>query len=183
MTPIDGFLPLIKAKAHAGFLKNTHEEEELDDFEYYRMPGFNPTKESVLIEVEGDSMQPTVMSGDILICQTQKNYNYVLDGTIVILVTEGELITTRVFKHEDENYFQLESDNVNIHTKKEIRKSEVNQLLLVLGKVSNVLVPKKEVALKGKIKSMEESLDLLKKEVFKITKKLGTVKNKETRNF
>lgn len=183
MTPIDGFLPLIKAKAHAGFLKNAHEEDVMEDFEYYRIPGFNPTKESVLIEIEGDSMQPTVMSGDILICQTQKNYDYVLDGTIVILVTEGELITTRVFKHEDNNYFRMESDNVDFQSKKEIRKSEIIQLLLVLGKVSNVLIPKKEVALKGKIKSMEESLEFLKKEVFKITKKLSAVKNKKTRNF
>lgn len=169
----NGFLPLINAKAHAGFLKNAHKEDVMDDFEYYRIPGFNPTKESVLIEVEGSSMQPTVISGDILLCQTQTNLDYVLDGSIVIIVTEGELLITRVHTHEDKRMFKMESDNPEDKDKKEIKKSEIIQLLMVLGKVSNILIPHRELAFKGKLKTLEESIESLSKEVFKISKKLN----------
>lgn len=166
----NGFLPLINAKAHAGFLKNAHEEKVLEDFEFYKIPGFNPTKDSLLIEIEGNSMQPTVIAGDVLICQPQKNLEHVLDGSIVILVTEGELLTTRLFKHEDNNYFRMKGDNFDEEDKKEIRKSEIIKLLMVLGKVSSLLIPHKELVFKGRLKTLEESVEFLNKRVYQMEK-------------
>lgn len=173
MNSKNGFLPLINAKAHAGFLKGTSEEDVMDDFEYYRIPGFNPTTDSVLIEIEGTSMQPTINEGDILICQTQPNFDYVIDGSTAILVTDEEFVVTRLFKHEDSRFFRIEGDNTDEQSKKEIAKSKILKLLLVLGKVSNALLPHKEMAFKGKLKSLEESIDLLNLEVFKISQKLN----------
>lgn len=171
MTAKNGFLPLIDAKAHAGFIKNAHKEDVFDNFEFYRIPGYKPTEESVLIEIVGDSMQPTIISGDTLICQTQKP-DYVIDGSIAIVVTEGELLTTRLFKHQDNNYFRMESDNPNDESKKEIKKSKILRLLLVIGKVSNAILPHKELAFKGKLKELEDSLESLNKEVYKMNKKI-----------
>lgn len=172
----NGFLPLINAKAHAGFLKGVPEENVMDDFEYYRIPGFNPTSDSVLIEIEGTSMQPTINEGDVLICQQQRNFDYVIDGSTAILVTQDEFVLTRLFKHEDNRFFKIEGDNTDEVSKKEISKSKILKLFLVLGKVSNALLPHKEMAFKGKIKSLEESIDSLNKEVFKISKKLDKEK-------
>lgn len=177
MNSKNGFLPLINAKAHAGFLKGTPEENVMDDFEYYRIPGFNPTSDSVLIEIEGTSMQPTINEGDVLICQIQRNFEYVLDGSTAIVVTEKEFVLTRLFKHEDNRYFRIEGDNTaEENKKKDIAKSKILKLLLVLGKVSNALLPHKELAFKGKLRSLEESIDLLSKEVFKISELLKTDK-------
>ena len=176
MNSKNGFLPLINAKAHAGFLKGVVEDNVMDDFEYYRIPGFNPTSDSVLNEIEGTSMQPTINEGDILICQTQPNFDYVIDGSTAIVVTDDEFVLTRLFKHEDPRYFRIEGDNSDEQTKKEIAKSKILKLLLVLGKVSNALLPHKEMAFKGKLKSLEESIDLLNIEVFKISKKLNVAK-------
>lgn len=172
----NGFLPLINAKAHAGFLKGMHEENVMDDFEYYRIPGFNPTSDSVLIEIEGTSMQPTINEGDVLICQQQRNFDYVIDGSTAILVTKDEFVLTRLFKHEDNRFFKIEGDNTDEVSKKDISKSKILKLFLVLGKVSNALIPHKEMAFKGKIKSLEESIESLNKEVFKISKKLDKEK-------
>ncbi|MDT0641399.1 S24/S26 family peptidase [Zunongwangia sp. F363] len=172
----NGFIPLINAKTHAGFLKNMHEEDVMDDFEYYRIPGFNPTKDSILIQNEGNSMEPTVMSGDILICQTQRNLDHVLDGSIVILVTEDAILTKRIYKHEDDRYFWTESDNPDESRKKEIKKSDIHQLLMVMGKVSNVLIPHREMAFKGKMQFFEESLESLSREVYLLNKKLKNFK-------
>lgn len=168
----NGFLPLINAKAHAGFLKDAHEEKVMDEFEYYRIPGYNPTKDSVLIEIEGKSMRPTINEGDVLICQVQRNLDYVLDGSTAIIVTDNEFLLTRVFKDEDDRYFRMEGDNADEQNKNEIKKSKIVKLLLVLGKVSNALIPHRELAFKGKLRSLEESVELLSKEVFKISKKL-----------
>lgn len=176
MNSKNGFLPLINAKAHAGFLKGTPEENVMDDFEYYRIPGFNPTSDSVLIEIEGTSMQPTINEGDILICQIQRKFEYVIDGSTAIIVTEKEFVLTRLFKHEDDRYFAIEGDNMDEVSKNEIAKSKILKLLLVLGKVSNALLPHKELAFKGKLGSLEESIDLLSKEVFKISEKLNREK-------
>lgn len=176
MEPKNGFLPLINAKAHAGFLKGAHEESVMEDFEYYRIPGYNPTKDSVLIEIEGKSMQPTINEGDVLICQIQKNLDYVLDGSTAIIVTDNEFLLTRLFKDEDNRYFQMVGDNLDEENKKEIKKSKIVKLLLVLGKVSNTLIPHRELAYKGKLRSLEESMELLSKEVFKISKVINADK-------
>jgi transcriptional regulator with XRE-family HTH domain len=178
MNTKNGFLPLIHARAHAGFLKGAHEKEVMDDFEYYRIPGYNPTKESVLIEIEGKSMQPTINEGDVLICQHQKNLDYVIDGSVAIIVTNEEFLLTRLFKHEDDKYFKMLGDNTDEDNKKDIKKSRIIKLLLVLGKVSTALIPHKELAFKGKLRSLEESLESLNKEVFKISKLLQTGKEK-----
>lgn len=177
MNPKNGFLPLINAKAHAGFLKGSPDGDVMDDFEYYRVPGFNPTKDSFLIEIEGTSMQPTINEGDILICQNQRNFEYVLDGSTAILVTEDEFVLTRLFKHEDNRYFRIEGDNEDeINSKKDIPKSKIIKLLLVLGKVSSALLPHKELAFKGRLNTLEDSINLLSKEVFKISEKLNDIR-------
>lgn len=179
MTLENGFIPLIDAKAHAGILNDLHKEDVMEDFEYYKVPGFNPTKDSVLIEIKGDSMQPTVMAGDVLLCQTQHNMDYVLDGSIVVLVTKEDLLTTRLFKHEDNDYFWMESDNPDEKGRTAMKKSRIRQVLMVRGKVSNVLIPHNEMAFKGKIKSLEESLDALGKEVYNMSKKLKSLNGKK----
>lgn len=178
MTPKNGFLPLIDAKAHAGLLNNLHKEDVMDDFEYYKIPGYNPTKDSVLIEIEGDSMNPTILSGDVLICQTQHNLDYVVDGSLVVIVTAEDLFTKRIFKHEDLNYFWLESDNPHDVNRQEIKRKDIVQLLMIIGKVSNVLIPHRELAYKGKIKDFEENLDSLNQEIYKIKGKLDTLLKK-----
>ncbi len=103
-----------------------------------------------------------------------KKIEYVLDGSLVILVTEGELFITRLFKHKDDNYFRMEGDNPDQEKKKEIKKSKIIKLLMVLGKVSNLLLPSREVAFKGKLKNLEESVESLNKQVYKIEKSLSS---------
>ena len=178
LTPENGFLPFIEAKAHAGFLKNMHQEDVLDSYEHYRIPGYNPTRDSLLVEVEGNSMEPTIMSGEVLICQTQPNLDRVLDGSAAIIVTQDQLLTTRLYKHHDDHYFWMESDNPEYTGKKRIRKSAIRKLLMVRGKVSNLLIPPRETAYKGKLRSLEESLESLGKEVYQVSKEVQKLKKK-----
>jgi len=70
----------------------------------------------------------------------------------------------------------LESDNE--HDKVEdqkINKSDIYQAMVVRGKISSVILPHHQIASKGKIQKMEESIDFLKQELFKMNKKLSTL--------
>ncbi len=176
MTYENGFLPLIHAKAHAGFLKNSQLEEVMDEFEYYKIPGYNPTKDSMLIEIEGDSMLPAIVSGDVVICQIQKNMDHVIDGSVAILVTRNELMATRLYTHSNEKYFLLKSDNPGENDKKDIKKSEIVQLLMVMGKVSKILVPHRELSFRRRIGDLEDSVESLSKQLFKMEKLLSKKK-------
>lgn len=173
MTPENGFLPLIDSKAHAGFIKNAHRGNVMEEFEYYKIPGYNPTKDSFLIEIEGESMKPTIIPGDVLICQVQKKLDYVIYGSVVVVVTKGELLATRLHEHTDKEYFLVEGDNPQERSTRKIKKSDIVELLVVLSKVSNALIPHREIAFKGRLQSLEESVNFLSKKVYKIEKQMN----------
>ncbi|MDT0678473.1 hypothetical protein [Autumnicola musiva] len=90
----------------------------MDDCEYKRIPGFNPPKDSILVENESN-----YRIGEILVCHSHPKLDHVSDGSIVILVTENAILPERIYKHEDENYFWMEIDNPNEEPKKEIKKT------------------------------------------------------------
>ena len=69
ISPSEGFVPYIKTKVHAGFVKNSPGDLNTVDVEWYRIPRYNPSVGHRLFEVEGSSMSPTVYPGDIIICQ------------------------------------------------------------------------------------------------------------------
>ncbi|MDT0644901.1 LexA family transcriptional regulator [Zunongwangia sp. F363] len=177
MSLSNGFVPFIKASAHAGFLKDYHMENWEDPYEWFRIPGFNPSQNQKLFEVEGDSMAPTVLPGDILICQTQKKLEKILDGSLILLVTEEAIIVKRLKLQPDPDYLLLESDNEEEVENIKISKNEIREVMMVRGKITGLLVPHHEIASKGKIRALEEALELLKKEVFKLNKKIAAMSN------
>ncbi len=171
--PTNGFIPLIKASAHAGFIKNFHEENSFEVADWYKIPGFNPAFEQKLFEVSGDSMTPTLLSGDVLICQDQPKIDNILDGSLILLVTENGILIKRIRLDNNADFLLLESDNeLEPEQLKKIRKSEIYQAMIVRGKISSAVLPHHQIASKGKIQNMEESIGFLKKELFKLNKKL-----------
>ena len=170
--PANDFIPYIPVKAHAGFLKNLHEEDVMDSYEHYRIPGYNPTQDSLLVEIEGDSMEPSIMSGEVLICQVQPKPDRVPEDTAVVLLTRDQVIITRLREKPDPEHFCVESDNPEHAGPKRINRSDVRRLLVVRGKVSNQLMPPPKSASNEKMKSLEDSLESLKKEVYQLSKKI-----------
>lgn len=172
--PENGFIPLIRAHAHASFIKNFHEENSFEISDWYRIPGFNPSIEQKLFEVAGESMSPTILAGDVVICQDQPKIDNILDGTLVLLVTAKGVYIKRIRLDSNKDILLLESDNV--HDKIEdqkINKADIYQAMVVRGKISSVILPHHQIASKGKIQKMEESIDYLKNELFKMNKKLS----------
>ncbi|MDT0691551.1 XRE family transcriptional regulator [Salegentibacter sp. F188] len=178
MSISNGFVPYIGVSAHAGFIENYNSEAPLDNYDWYRIPGFNPTQNQKLFEVEGNSMAPTILSGDVVICQTQRKLENVLDGSLVLIITKESILVKRIRLNEDPGSLILENDNVeddNEREQIEIKKQDIRELMMVRGKISGVLVPHHEIASKGKIKALEDALEMLKKEVYKLNKKIAAI--------
>ncbi|TVZ27454.1 helix-turn-helix protein [Gillisia sp. Hel_I_86] len=174
--PSNGFIPLIRAQAHAGFVKNFHEENSFEVSDWYRIPGFNPAIEQKLFEVTGQSMSPTLLNGDVIICQAQPKIDNILDGSLILLVTEGGILIKRIRLDNNNEYLLLESDNEDEKEQsKKINKSDIYQAMVVRGKISSVILPHHQITSKGKIQKMEEAIDFLKKELFILNKKLSNL--------
>ncbi len=176
ISPSHGFVPYIKATAHAGFVKNAPADLDQVDVEWYRIPGYNPTQDHRLFEVEGDCMVPTVFAGDIVICQKQHNWDKILDNSLVLVVTKDALLIKRLRLRKEPGFFLFVNDNPEEDEFIKIPTQKIKEMNMIIGKISNILVPHHTMASNGKLQSMEESIEFLKKEVFSITKKLNSLR-------
>lgn len=174
ISPSQGFVPYIKVTAHAGFVKNSPGDMDSVDVEWYRIPGYNPAQDHRLFEIEGESMAPTVYPGDIIICQKQKNWDKILDGSLVLIVTKESLLVKRFRTSKEQGVFLFVNDNPEEDSILKITAQDIKEIDMVRGKISNVLVPHHSMVSNGKLQSMEESIEFLKKEVYSITKKLNS---------
>ncbi len=177
VSPSEGFIPYIKTKVHAGFVRNSPGDLSKVDFEWYKIPRYNPTMDHRLFEVEGNSMAPTVYPGDMLICQKHFNFDLILDGSIVVVVTKDSLLVKR-FRHAGKsNCFNFENDNPEDDEVLTVEKKDILEIMMVRGKISNVLAPHHLMDSNGKLQSMEEAIEFLKKELYSINKKLISLQN------
>lgn len=174
ISPANGFVPYVKIKAHAGYVKNLSREITPDDYEWYRIPGINATLEHRLFEADGESMIPTVFPGDIVITQKQHNWDQILDGSLVLIGTKESLLIKRFRSSDEPNVFIFGNDNPESGEEISFSKDEIREIMMVRGKLSNVLIPHHHDGASGKIQTMEESIEFLKKELHSITEKLNS---------
>ena len=128
-SPTEG-IPLIPFSAMAGALAG--EQTALDyECERYVVPAFRNA--DFLMRVQGVSMQPTYLSGDIVACQRvplsdiffQWNKTYVLD------TAQGALIK-RVKPGKDDSHILIVSDNTQ-YDPFELSRSDIHAVALVIG--------------------------------------------------
>lgn len=170
----NGFAPYISVKAHAGFVKNVHKKVRFEDQDWFRIPGFNPALDQKLFEVEGESMVPTIFPRDVLICQVQSNISKIITGSLVLIVTSSRVLAKRFLALEG-SVMVLTNDNSSESKEERIDVSEIQQTLIICGKITGVLVPHHQVISEGKMESLEESVEMLKKEMFLLNKKIRGV--------
>lgn len=172
----EGFVPYIQAKAHAGYVKNLSKDLRQENREWFKIPGYNPSRDHMLFEVEGESMVPTIFPGDVIITQKQNNWDQIIDGSLVLVVTTDSLLVKRLRKGKEPDVFIFDNDNLAEDEILEFSKEEIKEIMMVCGKISSVLLPQRQMDSNGKIQSMEDSIEFLKKELFSISKKLNSKK-------
>ncbi|MGB5943080.1 MAG: LexA family transcriptional regulator [Leeuwenhoekiella sp.] len=138
MSPKNGFTPLIRCEAHAGFIENRDNEEWLSTLEMFKIPGYDSSLEQKLFEVEGDSMMPTLLHGDILITHPVSDLSEMLDGSVAVIVTKKAVMTKRIKKDLNNNAVILISDNSK-YDSISYSISNIDEILLVRGKITSSL--------------------------------------------
>ncbi|QYA25672.1 helix-turn-helix domain-containing protein [Gramella sp. MT6] len=175
----NGFVPLIRAHRQSEFIRDLSDDSFSDLEDWFRVPGFMPVEDHRLFEVSTNNLTPTILTGDILVCQNHQKFDEILDGTAVIVVTGDQIYMKRFKKSSEEGYLLLENDNeYTSETGSRIKIEEVRELMIIRGKISSGLVQYHEISGKGKINALEQDLELLKKELFSMNKKLTILSSK-----
>jgi phage repressor protein C with HTH and peptisase S24 domain len=107
-------VPLVAIKAQAGYIKGFEHVDYMDTLEKYSLPpGVNPMGAVwSYFEVEGESMEPTLFAGDIILASMlpHEDWNDVKDFCVYIILTADQLLVKRVYKKNDQQWV-LVSDN------------------------------------------------------------------------
>ena len=134
----NGFIPLINIDAHAGFIKNKENNEWLETLEMFKIPGFDAQKGQKLFEVDGDSMMPTLIPGDILIAHALNDLDDFIDGSIMVVVTATSVLVKRIKRNHFKKEINLISDNKN-YDPIIFPLQRIDQLFAVKGKITSSL--------------------------------------------
>ena len=130
-SPNEG-IPLIPLSAMAGAFTGDTSVLEYE-CERYVIPAFKGA--DFLIQVKGDSMQPTYYSGDLVACQRVplNNLFFQWNKTYVLDTVQGALIK-RIRRGSDENHVLIVSDNTD-YEPFELSKDQFHGVALVRGLV------------------------------------------------
>lgn len=87
-------------------------------------------KESSIVRVSGDSMQPVICNGDMVAIRKVKNLDLIFWGQIYVILLEDYRMVKYIRKHNDRNMVILRSANPE-YDDIEIQKSEIRDLFIV----------------------------------------------------
>lgn len=128
--PTGYYLPGVYAAA------NMEDEMQKQD-ELNRIPVNIPNweKNTIFINVSGDSMYPEYCSGDIIGIK-ETDFDYIVFGfAYVVILMNGDVYVKYIKKGKDDNHLSLESEN-EFYEPKEIHLSKVKKVYQVKGVIT-----------------------------------------------
>jgi phage repressor protein C with HTH and peptisase S24 domain len=141
-------VPLVGIKAQAGYVKGFEQTDFIDTLEKYSLPpGVNPKGlEWSYFEVDGDSMEPTLSAGDILLTSLlpHEDWNEVKNFSVYVILTEEQLLVKRVYR-KNESEWVLISDNTETNPQVSIELANVKQVWTLRRHIRSKLPPPKEI--------------------------------------
>jgi hypothetical protein len=112
------YLPFVDVPARASFVSSVLAGAKLEQLPlqpYLSKPDLNPPKDSLLIEVEGDSMAPTLMPKDVLLIAPVPiaDWRFLSGGVYMVVYGQDHLVVKRVQQNmlATQGYLRLVSDN------------------------------------------------------------------------
>ncbi|MFL5789053.1 MAG: S24 family peptidase [Flavisolibacter sp.] len=124
-------VPLIGIKAQAGYIKGYEHVDYIGSLEKYSLPpGVNPSGAIwSYFEVDGDSMEPTLYAGDILLTTMlpREDWNDIKNHSVYIILTNDQLLVKRV-RQKSPTEWTLISDNAEAYPPIEINLSSIRQV-------------------------------------------------------
>lgn len=129
----EGGIPLIPVYAMAGYLTNGFDSVLPYDCERFIVPAFQGA--DFLIRVQGDSMEPRYMSGDIVACKRvpldrlwfQWGKAYIID------TTQGALVK-RIEPSDRDGFISIHSENTR-YKPFDLPTTDINAVALIIGTI------------------------------------------------
>ena len=126
-------LPLVPLDAVAGFNGIDEAGVRLADCPQYSIPDFREAKADFLIKVNGSSMYPNYVAGDILACRKIEEATFIQWGKVYVIDSQQGAMVKRLFEIEGDGECLLcKSDNANYPPFK-LPKAEIRSLSIVIG--------------------------------------------------
>ncbi len=125
-------VPLVGVKAQAGYIKGYEQVDAyVDTLEKYSLPpGVNPGgAQWSYFEVDGDSMEPTFCSGDVILASMihMEDWQEIKDLGVYVLLTDNSLLVKRVYKKSNTEWILL-SDNEELYPQKLIPVNSIKEV-------------------------------------------------------
>ncbi len=175
----------IPVSAKAGYLDQFNDEQYLQNLISYNLPWdyFNHgTMRS--FDVEGDSMEPILQSGEIVICSNVDDpglwQSNIKSGYVYVIVTQNDIVVKRVINRlAQDKVLELVSDNSN-YPPIIVKAEEIKEIWFVKMKISPFAhskmnlreeLMKKYTTLNETIKSQSETIERLNKTIEKLLQK------------
>jgi phage repressor protein C with HTH and peptisase S24 domain len=141
-------VPLVGIKAQAGYVRGFEQTDFIDTLEKYSLPpGVNPKGlEWSYFEVDGDSMEPTLSAGDILLTSLlpHEDWNDVKNFSVYVILTEEQLLVKRVYR-KNEKEWVLISDNTEGNPQVSMDLAKVKQVWTLRRHIRSKLPPPREI--------------------------------------
>lgn len=129
--PSEYLAPLVGIKAQAGYVKGFEQTDFIETLEKYSLPpGVNPKGlEWSYFEVDGDSMEPTLSSGDILLTSLlpYEDWNDLKNFCVYVILTEEQLLVKRIYRKNEKEWILI-SDNLETAPQASIDLSKIKQV-------------------------------------------------------
>ena len=124
-------VPMVGIKAQAGYVKGFEQTDFIDTLQRYSLPpGVNPKGlEWSYFEVDGDSMEPTLSAGDILLTSLlpHEDWKEIKNFSVYVILTDEQLLVKRVYNKSEKEWILI-SDNSETNPQVSIDLSKVKQV-------------------------------------------------------
>lgn len=131
-------IQLVTHKALAGNLMASQEykDEVLSSFSVPGLEGSN----LFAIEIEGNSMFPTITNGDVVVCEQMERGESLKANSVYVIVTKDGVVAKRIQANKENNHISslsLISDNSGTYKPYDVDIDEVIKILKVKCRLTN----------------------------------------------
>jgi phage repressor protein C with HTH and peptisase S24 domain len=122
---------LVPSKALAGYATELQDKTYMESLQRFSIPGLEGNL--LAFEISGDSMQPTITNGDLVICAPLERGEPLRDNQVYIIVTDV-VVAKRIQQIKDNQIVQslrLISDNSAVFKPYDVELEDVRQILQV----------------------------------------------------
>jgi phage repressor protein C with HTH and peptisase S24 domain len=124
-------VPMVPFKAQAGYVRAFDQVEFLDTLEKYALPPGVDPRGAVwrYFEVEGDSMEPTFNSGDVVLGSMvpREDWTQLRNFYIYVIVTHEALLLKRIYMKSMDEWVMI-SDNEKLYDQQLIKVGNIREL-------------------------------------------------------